>query len=273
MTASLGSPTRALFRLLAYLCFTVSVMPLQAVALIFRLPLRESLPVWYHRRCCRILGIRIERRGRQSRTRPTLYVSNHTSYLDITVLGALIPGSFVAKAEVARWPLFGWLAKLQRTVFVERRVSRTADQRGALMTRLEAGDSLILFPEGTSDDGNRVLPFKSGLLSAAACRPHGEPLVVQPVSVSYTRLDGLPLGRHLRPLFAWYGDMSMAPHLWQLTGLGRLTVVVHFHPPVHLADFASRKALSDHCQREVAAGVARALAGRARPTGSRKVAA
>ena len=178
------------------------------------------------------------------------------------MLGSLIAGSFVAKAEVADWFFFGWLAKLQRTVFVERRVRRTADQRDVMARRLEAGDNLILFPEGTSDDGNRVLPFKSALLSVAERRPHDQALIVQPVSLAYTRLDGLPLGRALRPLFAWYGDMELAPHLWQLAGLGRLTVVVHFHPPVTLEDFGSRKRLSDHCQAKVAEGVALALSGR-----------
>jgi len=208
------------------------------------------------------LGIRVERRGRQSRVRPTLYVSNHTSYLDITVLGAVIPGSFVAKTEVAGWFFFGLLAKLQRSVFVERRPTRTADHRDEIGRRLAAGDNLILFPEGTSDDGNRVLPFKSALLAVAQETPGGAPLTVQPVTISYTRLDGLPLGRSLRPYVAWYGDMELASHLWRFAGLGRLTAVVHFHKPVTLADFGSRKALSEHCQREVARGLALALAGR-----------
>ena len=178
------------------------------------------------------------------------------------MLGSLIVGSFVAKAEVGDWFFFGWLAKLQRTVFVERRALKAAAQRDQMSRRLEAGDSLILFPEGTSDDGNRVLPFKSALLSVAERRPNDVPLTVQPVSVAYTRLDGLPLGRSLRPLFAWYGDMELAPHLWQLAGLGRLTIVVHFHPPVNIEEFASRKQLSDHCHAKVAEGVALALSGR-----------
>ena len=273
MAASLGSPLRASFRLATYVGFTLVLMPLQAVAVAFRLRLRESLPLWYHGRCCRILGIRVERRGRPSDARPTLFVSNHSSYLDISVLASLVRASFVAKAEVSRWPFFGWLAKLQRTVFVERRARRTADHRNDIVARLEQGDNLVLFPEGTSDDGNRVLPFKSGLLAAAACEVGGEPVTVQPVSISYTRLDGLPLGRHLRPLFAWYGDMDMVPHLWQLAGLGRLTVVVHFHRPVRLRDFDSRKALSDHCHREVSRGVARALAGRLPPGRQQQMAA
>ena len=258
----IGSPVTAVWRLSAYVGFTLLIMPVQAVALLLRLPLRTAIPLWYHRRCCRILGVRVERRGRQSRAHPTLYLANHSSYLDITVLGSVIAGSFVAKVEVADWPFFGWLAKLQRTVFVERRALRAARQRDAITGRLEQGDDLILFPEGTSDDGNRVLPFKSALLSAAEVHPRGQPLAVQPVSVAYTKLDGLPLGRSLRPFFAWYGDMEMAPHLWQLAGLGRLTVAVHFHPPVTIDEFGSRKALSEHCQAKVAQGVALALSGR-----------
>lgn len=245
-----------------YLGFTLPLMPLQLLAVALKLPLRERLPLWYHRQCCRILGFRVQRRGRVSRTRPTLFVSNHVSYFDIMVLGSLIAGSFVAKKEVARWPFFGWLAILQRTVFVERRSNAVRDQRSALVERLEQGDNLILFPEGTSDDGNRALPFKSALFAAAEVRPKGAPLTVQPVSVAYTRLDGTPMGRYLRPYFAWYGDMDLAGHLWRALGLGWVTVVVEFHPPVTIDQFGSRKALCAHCFGQVAAGMAAALAGR-----------
>lgn len=268
----LGSPLLAATRLSVYLAFTLSLMPLQAAALALTSRGRQLLPRWYHARCCRILGIEVQRRGRQSRNHPTLYVSNHVSYLDITVLGSVIAGSFIAKAEVARWPLFGWLAMLQRTVFVERQVSRTAVQRDQITGRLAEGDSLVLFAEGTSDDGNRVLPFRSSLFAVAECRHQGEPVVVQPVSIAYTKLDGLPLGRFLRPFFAWYGDMDLAPHLWQLVGLGRVTVVVEFHPPVSLAEFASRKALCAHCHEAVSGGVAAALTGRPRTRSAQPIA-
>lgn len=249
-------------RLMSFAAFALSVGTLQSLAMVLKLPIRAVLPFWYHRQCSRILGVQIERRGRQSRHHPTLYVSNHVSYLDITVLGTLVRGSFVAKSEVRKWPVFGWLATLQRTVFVERRGLRIAAQRDEMVRRLEAGDSLILFAEGTSSDGNRVLPFKSSLLSVAETYGGDAPLMVQPVSVAYTKLDGLPLGRYLRPFFAWYGDMDLMPHLWQLAGLGRVTVVVHFHRPVTLAELGSRKALSNYCQVESARGVAAAIAGR-----------
>lgn len=258
----LGSPLRAAYRLTLYAALTLPLMIVQLVCVSLNLKFAQQMPLWYHRQCCRILGIRVERRGRQSRKRPTLYASNHVSYLDITVLGSLIKGSFIAKAEVRDWPLFGWLAWLQRTVFVERRSSKTAAQRDTILQRLEDGDNLVLFAEGTSGDGNRVLPFKSALFSAAAARPHDQALTIQPVTIAYTKLDGLPLGRYLRPFYAWYGDMEMAPHLWQLAGLGRLTVVVNFHPPVTLEQFGSRKRLAQHCEQAVSRGMAAALTGR-----------
>jgi lyso-ornithine lipid O-acyltransferase len=194
-----------------------------------------------------------------------LFVSNHVSYADITVLGSLIVGSFIAKTEVARWPLFGWLAKLQRTVFVDRRMRSTRLQRDAMTERLAAGDALILFPEGTSGDGNRVLPFKSALFSAAETMQEVVPIAVQPVSIAYTRLDGMPLGRLLRPFFAWYGTAELAPHLWNMLGLGTVEVVVEFHPPTFIADCGSRKALARYCHARIAGGMAAALSGRPQP--------
>jgi 1-acyl-sn-glycerol-3-phosphate acyltransferase len=249
-------------RIALYLTLTLPLMPVQALLVACGSPLARRLPRFYHGLCCRILGIELELRGAPSPARPTLFVVNHTSYLDIAILGAAIPASFVAKSEVAGWPLFGWLAKLQRTVFVDRRARSTAVQRDAIRDRLDAGDSLILFPEGTSGDGTRVLPFKSALFSAADYDGAGGALPVQPVSVAYVRLDGLPLGRFFRPFFAWYGDMDLAPHLWTMMGLGTLSVLVTFHAPVTLASFGSRKALAAHCHRVIAEGVSAALAGR-----------
>ncbi len=260
--AVFGSPLKALIRLLAYGGLTLLLMPVQVFALLFDLEIKRTLPIWYHGKCCRILGFRVEVRGPRSTAHPTLYVCNHISYLDIMILGSLIKGSFVAKSEVARWPLFGWLARLQRSVFIERRGLKAARHRDALNQRLEDGDDLILFPEGTSGDGNQVLPFKSALFSVAERRPHDMPLLVQPVSIAYTRLDGVPMGRYLRPLFAWYGDMEMGGHLWHVAGLGWATVVVEFHPPATIEAYGSRKMLSDYCQGRVAAGMSAALSGR-----------
>jgi 1-acyl-sn-glycerol-3-phosphate acyltransferase len=246
-------------RILAYLALTLPAMPLQAFFLVTRSGAARRFPQAYHRLICRVLGIVLEEHGAPSPHRPTLFVANHSSYLDIEILGAAVSGSFVSKAEVRRWPMFGWLARLQRTVFVERADrAGAARQRDEIRGRLDDGDNLILFPEGTSNDGIHLLPFKTTLFAAA----EDDRVMVQPVSVTYQRLDGIPLGRFYRPFFAWYGDMSMGPHLWKFLGLGQLTVVIQYHRPVRLKDFGSRKALADHCRREIAQGLMRALAGR-----------
>jgi 1-acyl-sn-glycerol-3-phosphate acyltransferase len=254
----MGSMRLRIWRLTAYLVVTVTLMPVQVLGMLLHRPWAETLPRFYHRLCCRILGIRVRRIGEPTAKRPVLYVANHISYLDITALGSVLAGGFVAKSEVGRWPLFGWLAKMQRCVFVDRQVRSTATQRDALTERLAAGDALILFPEGTSHDGNRILPFKSALFSAAMLPE----VAVQPVSVTYTRLDGMPLSRGLRPLFAWYGDMAMAPHLWRVVGLGTLEIVIEFHRPTSFAECGSRKALAAYCESRVVAGVNAARTGR-----------
>lgn len=256
------SRLRGLLRLVAYGLLTLVLLPVQVVAVALGLRLRERLPLFYHRQCARLLGFTVVVQGRRLRERPVLFVCNHVSYLDIMMLGSVIPGCFVAKSEVAGWPGFGLLAKLQRTVFVERRRSAVQRHGDAIADRLKSGDNLILFAEGTSSDGTRVLPFKSGLLAAAEREVEGRPLNVQPVSIAYTRLNGMPLGRGLRPFLAWYGDMDLAPHLWEVVALGRVMVVVEFHAPTSLEEKGSRKALANACHERVAAGVARANAGR-----------
>ena len=257
-----GSKVLATARLLIYFLFTCAAIPVQLAAIVSRSRLAEIVPVHYHRACCRIMGLDISASGTPSVSRPTLFICNHSSYLDILVLGALIPGYFVTKSEVANWPFFGVLAKLQRTVFVDRRARNAGAHQDRLRQRLEAGDNLILFPEGTSSDGNRTLPFKSALFAAAGLSVGGRPVRVQPVSITCTALDGLPLGRRFRPVYAWYGDMDLAPHLWNMAGLGRLKVAVAFHPPTTLKDAGSRKMLAARCWGVVSAAVVDANAGR-----------
>jgi 1-acyl-sn-glycerol-3-phosphate acyltransferase len=252
-------------RLFLYLCLTLPLMPVQALLLLVGSPLAERLPRAYHRRSSRILGFDTTVIGTPSPLRPTLFVANHTSYVDIEILSGVIDVSFVAKSEVKRWPLFGWLARLQRTVFVDRRASTTHQQRDAILDRLKEGGRLVLFPEGTSNDGSRVLPFKSALFAAVHGASLEHPITVQPVSIAYVTLDGLPIGRFYRPFFAWYGDMDMASHLWTMVGLGRVGVTVEFHTPVNPAAFPTRRALAEHCWRVVSAGVASAISGRPQP--------
>lgn len=261
----MGSPLRSFVRIAAYLALTICLIPVQAVAVWFGLALARGLPLAYHRWCCRLFGLRVICHGTRAEDGPVLFVSNHISYIDITILGSLLPASFVAKAEVATWPLFGLLAKLQRTVFIDRRGARAATHRDDMLARLDRGDSLILFPEGTSGDGNRVLPFKSALFSVAQYEGAKGPLTVQPVTIAYTQVDGMPLGRAFRPFVAWFGDMDLLSHFFGWLGLGAISVEVIFHDPVTFAEFGSRKALSDHCHDVIGNGLSIANSGRMPP--------
>jgi len=252
----------------AFLLLTLAGMPLQLLLLVSRTPARSTFLPIYHRLLLRLIGIRVNVRGELG-PGPALIAANHASWLDIPVLASLAPLSFIAKLDVKSWPLFGQMAQLQRTVFVDRqRRSATGAARSEIRQRLEAGDKLVLFAEGTSSDGNSVLPFLTALFGAAALEvPDAKtgrtrPVTVQPVSISYVGLHGLPMGRFFRPEFAWYGDMSLGPHLWGVFCAGPIDVSVTFHLPVSLDQFADRKALARHCEVVVRAGVVSSLLGR-----------
>lgn len=259
---------RALSILAVFLLVTTILIPWQESAVRLRLKRRKTFPNRYHRFLCRLFGIRVTVIGQPVRTQGVLMVANHTSYFDILVFSAAARVSFVAKKEVAGWPLFGTLARLQETVFIEReRRSQTAEARDLIRERLLEGDALVLFPEGTSDDGNRVLPFKSALLGAAEfelgmdAQGRIRHVPIQPVSIAYVGLYGLPMGRDLRPLIAWYGDMDLVPHLWEALKAGPIEAVVEFHEPLSLDEQAGRKALAAAAEARVRRGQARALAG------------
>ena len=162
---------------------------------------------------------------------PTLVLSNHVSWLDIPVIGSLHPLSFVAKSEVATWPGVGFLATLQRSMFIDRqRRKATAEVNDALAHRLVKGEVIVLFAEGTTGDGNRLLPFRSSLVGAAQAALASDPpcaSMLQPLAVAYTRRSGMPVTRRDRPFLAWYGDMELAPHLGQFLLGGAVDVGGH----------------------------------------------
>lgn len=241
---------RAFFILAAFLGATAPLMVVQYVLIKLRLPQARTLPHLYHKGVCRLLGIRVHVSGEIDPNHPVLFVSNHMSWLDIPILSTLAPLSFVAKAEVGTWPFIGLLAKLQRSVFVDR-TRRTLVKReaGEIAERLAQGDNVVLFAEGTSSDGNRILPFRSSLFSAVAFAPaaandNGRDAVVQTVALTYTHLHGLPILRHERPLIAWYGEMSVLGHAWDVLKSGPLDVSIRIGEPISLASHQDRKELA-----------------------------
>jgi lyso-ornithine lipid O-acyltransferase len=257
---------RAFLVLVGFFAFTVPLMPLQLVFLWTGSRFARTFPHWYHRQVCKIVGIRLNVQGEIAESQGVLIISNHVSWLDITVLSAVAPVSFVAKQEVATWPFVSWLAKLQRSVFVDReRRNEVGDKANEILRRLEGGDHIVLFAEGTSSDGNQVVPFRTALFAAAkpiGGRPMGKNVSVQTLALTYTKVYGLPMGRRGRPQVAWYGDMDMASHAWKLLGLGPLDVNIRIGAPVPLDDFPDRKALARYAEDKVRKDVIELLRGR-----------
>jgi 1-acyl-sn-glycerol-3-phosphate acyltransferase len=247
----LGGRLRAIRRMASAVVWTLLAIPIQALLML--LPGRGKIvfPRLYHRTLCWLIGLRLNVVGRPSSRRPVLYLANHCSWLDILVLGATLEACFVSKEEVGRWPLVGTVARLGRTVFVSRARGRTGEEARELRARLAAGDSIILFPEGTSSDGSRVLPFRSSFLAVADAAA-----TVQPVSLVYDRLGGLPACRRDRPIFAWFGDMDIATHFWRLARRSGARATVLLHEPADPAAFPDRKALTAAAARVVAEGAA-----------------
>jgi 1-acyl-sn-glycerol-3-phosphate acyltransferase len=255
-----------ILRVVMLIAWFIVLLPFQILALLFRSGLAKKIPMVFHRGVARVLGLQFDVGGQVANSGPILFVSNHSSWLDIVVLSALAPVSFVAKSEIASWPGVSILAKLQDTVFVARKRAKTRDSLAAICGHLADGANLVLFPEGTRGDGNCILPFKSALFSAAENKgaPNAAPLV-QPVSIAYTHLDGFPLGRRSRPRLTWYGKMRLGRHLWGMLSNGPARIAVDFHQPVQLAEFETRKKLATYCRQVIVGSHGGAISGRPQP--------
>lgn len=238
-----------------FILLTALFVAVQSLLAFSRLPGRKAVSLRYGRMLCALLRVRVGVVGAPLRGQPLLLVGNHVSWLDIPVIASVLPVAFVAKSEIANWPLVGTVARVQGTIFVDRaRRQQTAQTNAEIAGRLIAGDAVMLFAEGTSSDGNRVLRFRSALVGAveAALQPgQSSQLFLQPLSVCYTRLDGLPLGRQHRPRVAWYGDLDFVPHFRDFLASGAIDAVLSFGEPIPYAGDADRKQLVEAIERSV----------------------
>jgi len=228
------------------------LLPFQLVGLLFvKLGWTGAgslVPVWFHRAILFLFGIRVQLEGNLSRDRPLLIVANHLSWLDIVVVGSIAPLSFVAKADMASWPIFGQLAKLQRTVFIKREERRSSGQQASdIAERMTAREIMVLFPEGTTTDGNKLAPFKTPLFEAAKIALAASPVdiaIVQPIAIDYARLHGMPVGRSDRPHVAWPGEIGLIESLVPVVRKGALDVVIHVGAPIAMDATSNRKIIA-----------------------------
>ncbi len=204
------------------------------------------------RSSCYVLGHRVIIRGQPNTQSQTLFCINHISYLDIAVVGPHVPGRFIAKSEVKNWPIFGQMSTMYGSVYIERTSAGISEGLKQLDETLKRNENLILFPEGTTSDGCRVLPFASSFFDVAMKNN----LTVQPVTLAYAGWDGMPMPRYLRKLVGWFSpDLEMMPHLWQMAQLGKIQAIITFHPPIQASDFPSRKALAKKAWESVNQGL------------------
>lgn len=244
---------------------TLIGIPLQWLVVRFQWPGQRVIPLLYHRIVCKTLGLKRIVQGTPPRGKAMLIVANHVSWLDICVLSALTPLSFIAKSEVGTWPVVSLLARLQRTVFIDRtRRTDTARTNGAVAERLQAGDAIVLFAEGTTGDGTRVLPFRSALVGAAreaiVASDSDLEVILQPLAITYVRRDGLPLRRGDKPRIAWHGDMDLVPHLKGILSGGPIDVQLTWGTPIPFTAETNRKEATRQIEDEVRANVREAQA-------------
>lgn len=264
-----GFSAGSLVRLAALTLGTAMLAPIQMATLRIAPRHGKAIPRLFHRLACRTLGVRRTVRGRPPPGPGGLVLANHVSWLDIPVIGAELPGSFVAKSEVAGWPLIGWLASLQRTVYIDRqRRGATTGVASEMAERIAAGETVVLFAEGTTGDGTRILPLRSSLLAAAKRArgaDDGDSVTVYPLTITYTGFHGLAGGRYERSLLAWYGDTELAPHLKALLAAGPIDVELAWGDPIVMDETTSRKEAARRAEATIRA--ARRSAITARPAG------
>ena len=246
---------RLLVRAAALSIVTVALLPLQIIAVAISARGALWIPVLYHWLVCRILFVRVCEIGKCASTRPLLIVSNHVSWLDISIITSTGPVSFVAKREVASWPIFGLLAKLQRSIFVDReRRLKSANTNNEIAGRMLSGDVIVLFAEGTSSDGKNILPFRSALIGSAtqalSLTGQTSKIFMQPLSVAY-----IGAGREIAP---WHGDMDLLPHLAKVLRTRRIEAVLSWGVPVVYNALTDRKEMARRLENDVRALTLRA---------------
>ncbi len=240
---------RAFMLVFALAGFYILGTPLQWLAQKRRWPLAQRIPPFFCGTICAIIGLRINFETPPVSDGPRLIVANHVSWTDILVLASRAPICFVAKAEVAKWPIFGAFARVQRTIFVDRNNRADVPRvNKAMAARMMAGEDVLLFAEGTSSDGSGVLSFKPSHFGAARdllrIYPQVEKVVVQPVAIAYTRAKGVLLDEAARQKFAWFGNSALLPHIWLLLKSGPVDCRVAFGAPLAFTASSERKILA-----------------------------
>ncbi|PCI97174.1 MAG: 1-acyl-sn-glycerol-3-phosphate acyltransferase [Alphaproteobacteria bacterium] len=249
---------KATFKFILFALLTIPVVVLQVILMQFHKGKGAYILPYFWQKCvCKIFSIKVKIIGKPHTSSQTIYISNHISYLDIPVIGSILPTSFVAKKDVASWPVFGFLSKLQQTAFISRDRADAIKGKQTLNAMLSQGKSLIIFAEGTSTDGREVLPFKSSLF-AVALQENLPDLRVQSITLKMHTVNQKEIiTQDDRDLYSWHRDMDtpLGTHLWRFAKSRGAEIFLNFHPPVKAHDFSDRKTLAKACHNTVSNGL------------------
>ncbi len=249
---------RAFLKLVGFLLLTFFLIPFQvAILSVTKGSASYYLPRLWHQMMCKISGLKLRIHGIPVQGQ-AVYVANHISYLDIPVLGSLVKASFAAKNDVASWPLFGFLSKIQQTAFISRKKNDARLVSQSLKVMMKQGKSLILFPEGTSTTGENTLPFRSSLFNLHEDDQSPPTVFIQPVTLRLQSVNGYDVNRYpdARLGYAWVGDMVLVPHLWMFWMGSGACIDVIFHPPLLPTIQQDRKELAQLAWTKVSSSLA-----------------
>ena len=225
-------------KFIIFIFLTIFLIFLKIFLQFFTKKVSQNIVQIFHKLVLWLANIKVEVIGnRNLNNEPTLFVSNHLSYLDIPVLGSTLNGRFIAKEEISKWPVIGYLSKVGNTIFINRNLKFLRTNKSIIFDHISRGDNIILFPEGTTSDGIRVIRFKSSLFTSLEQKN----ILIQPIVVKYKSINGMPLNRWLKPIIAWYGDMDLKPHLVNILKLFSIKVKIIFLPALNGRDFTNRK--------------------------------
>ncbi len=250
------SSLKAILKILALALWSIPLVLIQIIALWFiKGRAAYIIPRIWHCGVAAILGLKIELRGDIVHDKQLIYISNHLSYLDIPVIGTVLKASFIAKEDIAHWPVIGYLCRMQQTAFISRNSRHAKKVAGALEDMLAEGKSLILFPEGTSTVGTSVLPFKSSLFSLLEPKESSPPLPIQPFILELVSVNKKPITAASRDLYSWYGDMDFSPHMWVFLKNNGATVRLTFLDVIHPPTPFDRKTLCKTVEERITSGL------------------
>lgn len=245
---------RTLFFIFIFVPILIVIVPLQFV--LTKLGLYWSgLPMFFHKLGCIFLGIRVKTIGEPLHGRPTLLLSNHISWTDIIAIGSVADVTFVAKTGVRNTFFVGFMASLQRTVFVDYGRRQDAKRTSQEMAkRLSSNSAVLLFAEGHRDLGTHVQPFRSALVGAAqAAMEEGgaKDVAIQPTTIAYTHLQGLPVSRNERSGISGMNARGFKAVVQNLLTSGMKDVTIAFGAPIPLGPETDRKIVTKFAENQV----------------------